>query len=165
MFYAISLSLHLSLLLSLFLSLCALHSAGRQWDGRFSLAVCSPSLGWDRPWSVLLAGSVEGKVVKEEGREGERGLGGGRLEGWRRGLQLVMKSSLFILRSQSVSGRARGLRSSTAFSACKVCRVLLCAALPVRLSARLPQLRDTKRQGLRETVMRLSLVSAPQHYS
>lgn len=67
---------------------------------------------------MLLAGSVEGK---RGGSEGGRELGGGRVEGWRRGLQLVMKSSLFILRRQSVSGRARGLRGSTAFSACKVC--------------------------------------------
>lgn len=70
-------------------------------------------------WLGVWKGS--GEVVKEGGRGGKEGLGGGRVEGWRRGLQLVMKSSLFILRRQSVSGRARGLRDSTAFSACKVC--------------------------------------------
>ncbi|KAK5867620.1 hypothetical protein PBY51_012091 [Eleginops maclovinus] len=63
------------------------------------------------------------------------------MEGWRRGLQLVMKSSLFILRRQSVSGRARGLRGSTAFSACKVCRVPLRSVLCcLCVSTRFPQL-------------------------
>lgn len=84
---------------------------------------------------VLLAGSVEGKQGGSEGRgEGENGLGrreAGGVEAWS---QLVMKSSLFIFRRQSGSERARGLRSSTAFSASKVCWALLRSALPVPVS-------------------------------
>lgn len=57
--------------------LCALHSAGRQWGWEIFFGSLLPLLGWDRPWSVLLAGSVEGKRGGSEGGgEGrERGLG------------------------------------------------------------------------------------------
>lgn len=128
-----SLCLFISFLISLCPpSLCATQHKQGNGIGGFLWQSASPWLGQA---CLLLAGSVEGKQGGREGggegdREGGReDLVGGRLEGWRRGLQLVMKSSLFILRRQSVSGRARGLRSSTAFCVCKVCRASVSSAL------------------------------------
>lgn len=79
-------------------------------------------------------------------------------------LVLVMKSSLFILRRQSVSGRAWGLRCSTALPVCEVCRKRLHSAAFMRPSSRLPQLNDTKSPSLRQTatIMSLLLVLALQ---
>lgn len=77
----------------LLVSFCAPHSTGRPWDGRFSLAVCFPSFGWDRPWNMLLAGSVEGKRGGRE-RGGEGGRKGNRVweEGDRTGGGVVCSS-------------------------------------------------------------------------
>lgn len=115
----------------LFFSVRALH--GTSGTGGFLWQPAPPLLAETGP--VLLAGSVEGKQGGSEGRgEGENGLGRREAEGVEAWSQLVMKSSLFILRRQSGSERARGLRSSTAFSASKVCRALLRSALPVPVS-------------------------------
>lgn len=78
------------------------------------MAELTPSPGPGQGPELLLARTVEG-----ESREG--GLGRGETGGVEAWSGLAMKSSLFILRRQSVSGRAQGLRSSTVVSACEVC--------------------------------------------
>ena len=145
-----SLSVHPPpLSLSPSLSVCTAQRWQSEGLGGFLWQSASPLLAGTGPgacyWLGVWKGS--GEVAREERREGERAREEGDWRGWRRGLQLVMKSSLFILRRQSVSGRARGLRGSTAFSACKSVPSVspLCSALLPRLSACLPQLRDTKR--------------------
>ncbi|KAI9530017.1 hypothetical protein NQZ68_008256 [Dissostichus eleginoides] len=107
--------------------------------GGFFLEVCSPFFGWDRPgtcyWLGVWKGS--GELGKEEGREGEGGVRAEKEGDWRGG-------------GVSVSGRARGLRGSTAFSACKVCRPPLRSALCcLCVSTRLPQLEHKETESER----------------
>lgn len=113
------------------LSLHHTAQAGHEMGG-FLWQSASPLLAGTGPgtcyWLGVWKGSREVERGEEKGVGREIGFGRretGGVEGWRRGLQLVMKSSLFILRRQSVSGRARGLCSSTALSACNA---PLCAA-------------------------------------
>lgn len=133
----------------------SVHCAAQAGDGMVFFGSLLP-LSW---LGQALEHATGWECGREAGREegGRGGLGGGRLEGWRRGLQLVMKSSLFILRRQTVSERAWGLRCSAALSACNA---LPCAA---QLSAAVSHSWDTQRECELKgtaTVMRLSQVSA-----
>lgn len=103
--------------------------------GGFLWQSASP-LGWDRPWSVLLAGSVEGKRGASEGggEEGRECLGGGRLEGRRRGL--TAGNEVFSFHPQKAESERTGPGSAQLHCLfCLKCAERLCALSCLRLSA------------------------------